>query len=312
MSHAQTIADPSDVLFTDLALRAELGTDCNTRLLITSSVNNVGSAPIESFELRIDVRGLNINNATVNGTLAQVESINIENYIMLAITPLNPIGVAESARLYLNITTQCLQERVGLNPEGTMYLSHLIYYFRPVSQVNNLTFTAVLPPHAVLQTESTAPLFPEPTGNHTDGTGLVFVWQSNQLLPGQEMAYIVKYQMPASLLQTTSNGEINVILIVGASALVGGAIVLFLGQMPRIIKEVRTFRTIKDSNLSDDEQMILEFIAKRGGSCSQREIYEALDMSQSMASMILTSLEQRGVVKRLKSGRENIVHIIEE
>jgi len=31
-----------------------------------------------------------------------------------------------------------------------------------------------------------------------------------------------------------------------------------------------------------------------------------------MASMILTSLEQRGVIRRMKKGRENIVHIMEE
>jgi uncharacterized membrane protein len=193
-----------------------------------------------------------------------------------------------------------------------MLLSHLIYYFRPLSQINNLSFAAVLPSHAVLQTESTAPLFPEPTTNHTDGTGLAFVWYTSQLLPGQEIVYIVKYKMPASLLQTTASGGTNMFLIAGAAALAGGAFVLFLLQVPKIVKEMRTAKAIKDSNLSDDEQSILEFIAKRGGSCPQREIYEGLDISQSMASMVLTSLEQRGVIKRLKSGRENVVHILEE
>ncbi|RLI55794.1 MAG: hypothetical protein DRO87_02425 [Candidatus Thorarchaeota archaeon] len=57
---------------------------------------------------------------------------------------------------------------------------------------------------------------------------------------------------------------------------------------------------------------MLTLVAQNGGSCPQREIYEALDMFQSMASMILTSLEQRGVIRRMKKGRENIVHIMEE
>jgi uncharacterized membrane protein len=30
-----------------------------------------------------------------------------------------------------------------------------------------------------------------------------------------------------------------------------------------------------------------------------------------MASMMLTSLEERGLIKRLRSGRENVVHIME-
>lgn len=64
--------------------------------------------------------------------------------------------------------------------------------------------------------------------------------------------------------------------------------------------------------ISTQEQEILDLLSVRGGSCPQREIYENLDMSQSMASMMLTSLESRGLIKRLRSGRENIVHIMED
>lgn len=35
-------------------------------------------------------------------------------------------------------------------------------------------------------------------------------------------------------------------------------------------------------------------------------------MSQSMISMILSSLEERGLIKRLREGRMNIVYVIEE
>jgi uncharacterized membrane protein len=35
-------------------------------------------------------------------------------------------------------------------------------------------------------------------------------------------------------------------------------------------------------------------------------------MSQAKVSLILTALEERGLVRRFKDGRENTVHIIEE
>ncbi|MFW9799035.1 MAG: helix-turn-helix transcriptional regulator [Candidatus Thorarchaeota archaeon] len=44
----------------------------------------------------------------------------------------------------------------------------------------------------------------------------------------------------------------------------------------------------------------------------QREIYEELNLSQSTASMLLNSLEERGLIRRFREGRENVVHKIDD
>ena len=64
--------------------------------------------------------------------------------------------------------------------------------------------------------------------------------------------------------------------------------------------------------LSKQEEQVLNFLAKKGGSSPQREIYEELDISQSLASTILTSLEERKLIRRFREGRENIVHLMED
>ncbi len=63
---------------------------------------------------------------------------------------------------------------------------------------------------------------------------------------------------------------------------------------------------------SKHEREVVQLLSGKGGSCLQREIYENLDMSQSMVSMLLTGLEERGLIRRLREGRENIVHLVEE
>jgi uncharacterized membrane protein len=195
-----------------------------------------------------------------------------------------------------------------------MYLSHLIYYIRPINEIQNLTFTAILPAHAVLQTDVSASLFPSPSSNYTDGQSSIFVWLSELLLPGQEVAYIVKYQIPSAIMQTdpaqpslTQLNPLGVLFVI-----IGGVSVLFVERIPVVIRRFKTRTVLTPIRLSKQEEDILLFLSKKGGSCPQREIYEELDMSQSLASTILTSLEERKLIRRFREGRENMVHILED
>jgi uncharacterized membrane protein len=301
-----------DILMTNMDIKATLMTDCGTSLIVQSEVRNVGLTPNDFFDVRIDVRSLNVSRASLNGTTVETTVIPESNYMVVRIFPVAPMAGGSSFSLYLNLTTQCLQERIGLNEDQTMYLSHLIYYIRPLNEVQNLTFTAILPAHAVLQTDVSAPLFPSPSSNYTDGQSSVFVWFSEQLLPGQEVAYIVKYKIPAAIMQTAQATLSQLIPIGLLFLIVGAVVVLFVERIPTIIKRFKTRTVISPIRLSKQEEDILSFISKRGGSCPQREIYEELDMSQSLASTILTSLEERKLIRRFREGRENMVHIMED
>jgi len=303
-------ADSQDLLMTNMRIHAELGTDCDTIIILETGFTNVGSAELGSFDLRIDVRGLQVNEATINGSSVESTVRSIDNFVVISISPNITILAGSQGSLFLNFTTQCLQERIGMNSDDSMYISHLIYYFRPLNEIQNLTFSAALPQHAVIDLDAAAPLYPNPTSNHTDGSRPIYVWHTDVLLPGQEIVYIVKYQMPAALIDNTTASDSMAIGI--AAVVIAVLAVLLIERIPGWIKRFKSQEIIVSGKISTQEQEILDLLSIRGGSCPQREIYENLDMSQSMASMMLTSLEGRGLIKRLRSGRENIVHIMEE
>jgi len=301
-----------DILMTNMHIRANLGTDCATEILIDTTVTNIGLSDLNSFEMRVDVRGLQVMSARLNESTAYTSVAPVNNYVILTIQPVTPIPSGGRMVLNLNITTQCLQEQIGLNADGSMYINHLIYYIRPLNEIHNLTFSAALPPHAILHSEAAAPLFPSATSNYTDGTHTVYVWETAILLPGQEIVHIIKYLIPAVLLDTATAATDNSLIVGLIAAISAACVVLIIERIPAWMKRLRTRELIVSGKISAQEQEILDLLTKRGGSCSQREIYENLDMSQAMASMMLTSLEERGLIKRLRSGRENIVHIMED
>jgi len=306
-------SDSQDLLMTNMKIHAELGNDCSTIIILETGFSNLGSTGLTSFDLRVDVRELQVNEATINGSIVETTVTSRENFVIVSIFPDTTILVGGKGNLILNFTAKCLQEIIGLNNDGSMYDSHLIYYIRSLNEIQNLTFSVALPQHAIISQDAAAPLFPNPTGNHTDGSKPIFVWHVDVLLPGQEVVYIIKYQMPAALIdKATDPIASNPLFIVIISAASAGLAVLLIERIPGWIKGLNSRELIVSGKISSQEQEILDLLNTRGGSCPQREIYEHLDMSQSMASMMLTSLEGRGLIRRLRSGRENIVHIMED
>ena len=134
-----------DIVMTNMDIIATLGTDCSTSLIVQSEVWNVGATANDFFDVRIDVRSLNVTSASLNGTAVSTTIIPESNYMVVRIYPLTAMVAGSSFTLFLNLTTQCLQERIGLNEDQTMYVSHLIYYIRQLNEVQNLTFTSMLP-----------------------------------------------------------------------------------------------------------------------------------------------------------------------
>jgi uncharacterized membrane protein len=302
-----------DILMTNMNIMTTLGADCDTTLNIESEVLNVGSTDYAYFDIRVDVRNLNVSEALLNGTAVQTEIIPQSNYMVVRLFPASPMAVDTKFVLNLNLTTQCLQENIGFSNDGQMYLNHLIYYIRPLNEIQNLTFAVVLPAHAALRTGVPAPLFPSPSSNYTNGQNIVYVWFNEQLLPGQEVAYIVKYEIPASMQTGQTPVSLSQLIPLGALFLiVGAAGTLFIERIPLIIKRFKSRTIVTPIRLSRQEEDVLSFLTKKGGSCSQREIYEELNISQSLASTILTSLEDRKLIRRFREGRENMVHIMEE
>ena len=67
-----------------------------------------------------------------------------------------------------------------------------------------------------------------------------------------------------------------------------------------------------ESGLFYEEEEVLEVIRQKGGSCPQKDLYTEFDMSQAKVSLILNNLEERGLVRRFREGRENMIHLMED
>ncbi len=57
----------------------------------------------------------------------------------------------------------------------------------------------------------------------------------------------------------------------------------------------------------DDAEKVKEFIKKSKGRTTQKEIRKNLAMSEAKASLIVTELEHKGIVTRIKKGRANVI-----
>lgn len=61
-----------------------------------------------------------------------------------------------------------------------------------------------------------------------------------------------------------------------------------------------------------DRQLLLDAVAARGGRMRQAELVEELPWSKSKTSRLLSDLEGDGFVRKVETGRENVVELVEE
>ncbi|MHA1959053.1 MAG: helix-turn-helix transcriptional regulator [Candidatus Thorarchaeota archaeon] len=313
-TEATSVTSLQSLSLDNVRISVMLGTNDTSLITISGEITNTGSANLTYVDVRVDVRSVIVLNASVGSSYVSATWTSEGRYIMLRLHPPTPITTSSSTAFSVQVSTTEIQEGIGMSEDGGMYLNQAILYLRPNAVLNNLTFTVMLPEYGILSCDCSSPIFPDPIRNFTDGSKIGFLWEREQILPNQEIAFIVMYDLPVLVVENTVpvvSAETSLLLLLAGVAV--GVVSLFVFQkFPTVIERLRTPMTVTGSIVSSQEELIIEFVKTRGGSCTQREIYRELDFSQSTASMILTSLEDRGLIKRLREGRENIVHIIED
>ena len=58
---------------------------------------------------------------------------------------------------------------------------------------------------------------------------------------------------------------------------------------------------------SDDLQKVISIIKSRGGRTTQKEIRKNMPLSEAKVSLIISELEEKGVIRKIKKGRGNII-----
>jgi len=301
-------ADTGTVVLDPVDIRAIMHENATTTLIVDAQVNNAGSSSMSSLSFRVDSLQVDIIAAQIGNETADGATILRDRYTEVAVSFPEVLDANSSVWLHLALVASDLQSPLVVAQDASRLRGDFIFYVRPLSVFANFTFTAVLPPFASLSADSVVPLFPDSESNFTDGHSLIFVWEVPLLQSGQERVFIVKYQLPnTSAVQAQSSllGS----LLYGALGVVAG-LALALGG-PRVIERLRRLGAVRYVGVTAEEEEVLATIREKGGSCTQKELYSQFDMSQSKMSLILTNLEQRGLIRRLKEGRENVVHLME-
>ncbi|MCK5239544.1 MAG: hypothetical protein KAR33_08360 [Candidatus Thorarchaeota archaeon] len=299
-----------DIVMEDVQIHAILKENGTSIISFSANVTYTGLTTADSFDIRIDLRELIIQSSVVDGNNASTSIMPQSNYALIRVTPDSPFSSLTSHQVELKFVSDMLQESIGICDERNICLGTAIFYVRPINEFRDFTFKATLPQHGLLDTE-TSPLYPSPTQNYTDGTSMVFLWEVGQILPGQERVFIIKYGTP-NFEPASVVADINIIPFILLAVVSGAVIVIIAQKLPGMIRTARVPRALRDQGMTEHEEQIIQLLSRKGGSCSQRDIYDDLGMSQSLASMVLTGLEQRGVVRRFRDGRENVIHLIDE
>ncbi len=62
-----------------------------------------------------------------------------------------------------------------------------------------------------------------------------------------------------------------------------------------------------EEELPEDLKKIIEILEKHGGRITQKELRKMLPYSEAKVSLMIADLEERGIVKKIKRGRGNII-----
>jgi len=102
---------------------------------------------------------------------------------------------------------------------------------------------------------------------------------------------------------------INYILI-GIIAVIAFCLGIFLylkyrKLLTRIKKDIED--TLQSKEVAAESKKVLEFIKQEGGRTTQKEIRNKFPSSEAKISLIISELEHKGILKKIKKGRGNII-----
>ena len=307
---AQTqLAQADGVVLSPIDITAEMHVNGSTTITVDAVVNNMGDTAVSSLECRVDSLSVELIRMEIDGELADGLVTPQDRFSLVSSIFPSPLAANESLLFHMELRAADLQEELLVGNDGISLQGDFIFYVRPLTVLNNLTFTAILPPFAMLSQESLSPLFPSTELNFTNGQSLAFIWEIESLQPGHERVFMVKYQIPNAQVDAPTFLALNAILL----ALLGVAagIVLTIGG-PKLLARAKRMGEVRFVGVTGEEEEVIEIIRRKGGSCSQKELYTGLNLSQAKVSIMLNNLEERGVVRRFREGRENMVYLIEK
>ncbi len=98
---------------------------------------------------------------------------------------------------------------------------------------------------------------------------------------------------------------IAVFVIFGLSLLGTAGFAFYFYRKKKEIGDVK--QEISSGELDDELNQLMEFIKKEGGRTTQKDIRKAFPQSEAKISLMITDLEHKGYVEKIKKGRGNVI-----
>jgi len=307
---AQTqLAQADGVVLSPIDIIAEIHANGSTTITVDAIVNNMGDTAVSSLECRIDSMSVELIKMEIDGELTNGLVTPQDRFSLVSSIFPSPLAVNTTLLFHMELRAADLQSELFVGNDGISLQGDFAFYVRPLTLLNNLTFTAILPPFAMLSQESVGPLFPSTNLNFTNGQSLAFIWEIQSLQQGHEKVFIVQYQVPNAQIDSPTFSVLNGILLVLLGVAAG--VVLTIGG-PKLLARAKRMGEVRFVGVTSEEEEVIEIIRRKGGSCSQKALYTGLNLSQAKVSIMLNNLEERGVVRRFREGRENMIYLIEK
>lgn len=77
------------------------------------------------------------------------------------------------------------------------------------------------------------------------------------------------------------------------------------------IEVIKEIREVKAEKLPEDLEKAMQIIKSQGGRTTQKDIRKELNLSEAKISLMMDDLESRGLIKKIKKGRGNLVILSE-
>ncbi len=114
--------------------------------------------------------------------------------------------------------------------------------------------------------------------------------------------------IPVDQDQEDKKNHDNLILIIVLCVLV---IVFLVASIPRARNREDSHEEVKVSldhaGLDDYSRQVVEAIKEHGGRATQKDVRKKIPLSEAKVSLIISELESKGVIEKIKKGRGNII-----
>ena len=118
-------------------------------------------------------------------------------------------------------------------------------------------------------------------------------------------------------IETNETDYINYIIIISAALIIISIIIFYIlkkrsksisktGEPAPLPPENKNLNNISD-NLPDDLRELYDIILKKGGRITQKDLRKEVIFGEAKVSLMIADLEDRGLIKKIKKGRSNII-----